>query len=78
MSVKLFERHRAEIAEGGMQTLAIVPNLDVFKDGGARLGMCGELVSDTFCFEGAEETFSNSIVVAIADSAHAGLDAPVC
>jgi hypothetical protein len=78
MSVLVFEFHRVELAEGGMQTLAIVPNLNVFKDGAARLGMCGELVGDTFCFEGAKETFFNRIIVAIADSAHAGLDVPVC
>ena len=78
MSMFLFELHGAEIAEGGMQTLAIVPNLNVFKDGGACLGMGGKLASDTFCFEGAEETFRHCIVVAVPDSAHARLNAPVC
>ena len=78
MSVLLFELHGAEIAEGGMQTLAIVPNLNVFKDGGACLGMGSEPVGDTFCFEGAKETLSHRIIVAVADSTHAGLDVPVC
>jgi hypothetical protein len=78
MSVLLFELHRGEIAEGGMQTLAIVPNLNVFKDGGACLGMCDELVGDTFRFESAKETFCHRIVVAVSDSAHAGLDVAVC
>ena len=78
MSVLVFELHRAEIAEGGMQTLAIVPNLNIFKDGGTCLGVCGERVGDTFCFEGAKETLSDCIVVAVSHSAHAGLDIPVC
>src|SRR5512138_2081049 len=77
MSVLLFELHRAEIAEGGMQTLAIVPNLNVFKDGGTRLSLCGKLASGTFCLEGPKETFRHRIVVAVSDSAHAGLDVPV-
>ena len=77
MSVLLFELHRAEIAEGGMQTLAIVPNLNVFKNCGTCLSMSSELAGDTFCFEGTEETFSHCIVVAIAGPAHAGLDVPV-
>ena len=78
MSMFSFELHRAEIAEGGMQTLAIVPNLNVFKDGGACLGTCGKLVGDTFCLEGAKETLSHRIVIAIAGSTHARLDVPVC
>src|SRR5512145_2614201 len=77
MSVLLLELHRAEIAEGGMQTLAIVPNLNVFKDGGTCLGMGSELASGTFCFESTKETFRHGIVITVADSAHAGLDMPV-
>src|SRR5215207_3896301 len=78
MSVKLFELHRAEIAEGGVQALAIVPNFNIFKDRGACQSMGCKLVSHTFCFQRSEETFSHRIVVTIANSTHAQLDVPAC
>ena len=74
MSVKLFELHRAEVAEGGVQALAIEPNLKVFKDRGACQGVCCKLAGDTFRLQGAEEALSDCIVVAVANSAQ--LDLP--
>ena len=61
-----------------MQALAIVPNLNVFKDRGSCQGMCCKLAGDTFCFQGAKETFGDCIVITIANSAHAHLDVRVC
>ncbi len=78
MSVLLLELHWAEVAEGGMQALAIVPNLNVFKDRGACECMGGKLVRHTFGFQGAEETFRDRIVVTVANPAHAQLDIHVC
>ena len=78
MYVLLFEMDRAEIAKRGMQTFVIVPNLNVFKDRGAGLGMRGKLAGDAFCFEGAEETFSDGIVITVANPAHAHLEVRVC
>ncbi len=78
MSVLLFELHGAEIAEGGMQTLAIVPNLNVFKDCGACLGMGCKLTGDTFRFQRTEETFRDCVVVTVANPAHAQLNVRAC
>ena len=77
MSV-LLELHGAEVAEGGMQALAIVPNLNVFKDRGACQCMCWKLSSDVFRFQCAKETFSDCIVIAVANSTHARLDVHAC
>lgn len=38
MSRRLLKFGRAAIAQGGMQTMAIVPNLDELEDGGLRFG----------------------------------------
>src|SRR5512139_1474573 len=78
MSMLLLEFDRAEIAEGGMQALAIVPNLNVFKDSGACRCMSDKLTGHTFCFQCSKETLSHCIVVTIANPAHAELNVPVC
>ena len=78
MSVLLFELHGAEIAESGMQTLAIVPNLNVFKDRGACQGVCCKLSGNAFSFQCAKETLSDCIVITVTNSTHARLDVPVC
>ena len=78
MSVLLLELAGAEIAESGMQALAIVPNLNVVKDCGTCECMGDKLVRHPFGFQRAKETFCNRIVVTVAHSAHAQLDIHVC
>ena len=73
MSVLLFEIDRAEVAEGGVQTLPIVPNLNVLKDRGVRESLRGKLAGHTFSFQGTEETFRHGIIVAVTNPAHADL-----
>ena len=68
-----FELDGAEVAERGVQPLAIVPTFDVLEDGGASLGPRGELPIGAFSLEGAEKAFHRRIVEAIADTAHADL-----
>jgi hypothetical protein len=78
MSMLLLEFDGAEIAEGGMQALAIVPNLNVFKERGACRCKRYKLTGHTFCFQCSKETFSHCIVITIANPAHTELDVPVC
>src|SRR5512138_682519 len=73
MSRFAFERHGAEVAEGGVQALAIVPSFDVLEDGGASLGSGGKGVIGTFSLEGGEKAFRDGIVIAVADPAHTDL-----
>ena len=56
-----------------MQTLAIVPSFDEFKDGRASLGSRGEGLAGTFGFERAEKALHDRIVKAISDTAHTDL-----
>ena len=51
-----------------MQTLAIVPSFDKFKDGGTSLSSRGEEMAGTFGFERAEKALHDRIVKAIADT----------
>jgi hypothetical protein len=53
--------------------LAIVPALNELKDGGTCLYLACELSVCTFCFQGCEETLHDSIIIAIASSAHTHL-----
>ncbi len=76
MSALLFELPKAEKAEGGVQTLAIVSNLNVFKYRCACLGMSSGLTDDTLRFECTKETFCNGIIIAVPNSAQ--LDIAVC
>ena len=48
MSKLLLELHWAKIPESGVQAFAIVPNLNVFKDGCSCQCMSCELTGDTF------------------------------
>ena len=73
MSRFAFELEWAEIAQGRVQTLPIVPSLDVLKDSGASLRSGIKLMMSTFSFEGTEKTFHSSIVETIADPAHTDL-----
>ena len=57
-----------------MQALPIVPNLNILKDHCSCQCMRGKLTGHTFSFKGAKETFSNCIVIAISNPAHAHLD----
>src|SRR6266540_1285761 len=61
-----------------MQALAIVPNLNVFKNCGACQSMGWKLAGHTFCFQRSKETLSHCIVITVANPAHAQLDVPVC
>ena len=56
-----------------MQPLAIVPNLDKFKDGG--FGFCPgfELFKGALSFQGCVETLHSGVIIAIASPAHAHL-----
>ena len=74
MSRLLLELHRAKIFESGVQAFAIVPNLNVFKDGCSCQCMSCELTGDTFSLKSAEETFSNCVVITISNPTHAHLD----
>lgn len=73
MSRLAFELRWAEVVQGRVQTLGIVPTLDVLKDGGAGLGTRGEALARAFCFEGRKEALHSGIVEAVADAAHADL-----
>lgn len=61
----------AEVAQGRVQPLAIVPNLDELEDGGSRFGLGRKLLVSTFSFQGGVETFDDRIVVTISRAAHA-------
>lgn len=74
MSRLLLELHRAKIPESGVQAFAIVPNLNVFKDGCSCQCLRGELAGDAFSLKGTEETFSNCVVITISNPTHAHLD----
>ena len=67
----------AEITECGVQATTIVPNLNVLKYGGPRLGMGCKLTGHTFSLQGAKETFCDCIVITISNPAHTHLDACV-
>ena len=56
-----------------MQTLAIVPSFDEFKDGRASLSSRREGLAGTFGFERAEKALHDRIVKAISGTAHADL-----
>ena len=50
-----------------MEALAVVAGFDVIEDGGAGLGVGGEVTAvDQFQFEGAPEACHGGIVVAVA------------
>ncbi len=71
MSGFRFKLHRAKIAQRGMQSLAVIPGFDIGKEGRARRGTAWERLGGAFGFESGEETLHSSIVVAIANPAHA-------
>ena len=74
MSRLLLELHRAKIPESGVQAFAIVPNLNVFKDGCSCQCLRGKLADNTFSLKSAEETFSHCIVITISNPTHTHLD----
>jgi hypothetical protein len=61
----LVDLDRAEIGECGVHATAIVPNLNVFKYGGSRQCVSGELVGRTFSLKRSKETFSKCVVKTI-------------
>jgi len=61
-----------------MEALVIVSNPNVFKDGCACQCMGCKLAGHTFSFSRAEETFSDCVVVTVANPAHAHLDVGAC
>ena len=73
MSRFAFELCRAEIVQGRVQTLTIVPSFDVLEDGGASLSPGVKLFIGTFGLESAEKAFHGGVVEAIAGVAHADL-----
>src|SRR5512141_2500996 len=73
MSRFAFELDGAEVVQGRVQTLPIVPSLNVLKDSGASLRTGIKLMICTFSFEGAEKAFHSRIVKAIADPTHTDL-----
>ena len=74
MSRLLLELNRAKIAESGVQAFAIVPNLNILKDGCSCQCMSCKLAGDTFSLKRAEETFSHGVVITISNPTHAHLD----
>src|ERR1043165_3848939 len=66
----------ADVAEGAMQSPAIVEDLDVVEDRQLGLVPGGEAaVVDQFGLELAPEALLHGVVIAVAASAHAGRDA---
>ena len=63
-----------EVVQGGMATLAIVPDFDERKDCLASLGACRETVDNAFGFQRRKETLHHGIVITIASAAHADGD----
>lgn len=56
-----------------MQSLAIVPSLDKFKDRGFVFGDCFELFKNALSFQGCVKTLDDSIILAIANPTHTHL-----
>ncbi len=56
-----------------MKALAIVPSFNIFKDGGASLGVRGKGLDNTFALEGAKEALHDSIIITIACLTHTDL-----
>jgi hypothetical protein len=65
MSRKLLKFDWTAVVHCGVQTLAIVPNFDVFKDCCSGQGPTSKLSGHTFGFQTAEETFHDRIIVTI-------------
>ena len=68
-----FELDGTEIAQRRVQTLAIVPSFDVFKEGCAGLSPRGKALAGTFGFERAEKALHGCVVKAISNPAHTDL-----
>jgi len=73
-AVKLLESSGAEIAQGRMPPLTVVPEFNVVEDCLASCGARRKGAVGTFGFEGALETLLQSIVKTATDSAHAQSD----
>src|SRR5277367_6437377 len=74
----LLELTRAQVAEGGMPTLTVVEQFNVFEQRAAGVGACGpaSLVYQ-FKLEGGEEALRHRVVPTVSDPAHAAEDS-VC
>ena len=73
MSRFAFELDWAQVVQGRVQTLPIVPSFDVLEDSGTSLRSRIKLMICTFSFKGAEKAFHSSVIEAIADPAHTDL-----
>lgn len=73
MSRRLLELSRAAIAQGGMHTLMIVPDLDELEDGCLGLSFGFKGVVGALSFQGCVEALHRGVVVTIASAAHAHL-----
>ena len=72
---KLLEGAGADIAQGRMPPLTIVPNLNVLKDGLASQGSRLESVIRTFALQGCPEAlFFHGVVLTASNSTHTDLD----
>ena len=70
MSKRFFKFSRALIAQRRVKSLAIVPDLKVFKDNrtGIRSGI--KLFIGTFSFQGSMEAFNHRVVITVTRTAH--------
>lgn len=68
-----FKGDGADVAKTGVQSGAVVEDLDVIEDRGAGFGVGGEApVIDQLVFEAAPKRFNEGVVVAVALAAHGG------
>jgi hypothetical protein len=70
----LFKGSWAEIAQGGVEALAVVPDFDVVEDGPPGLRSGGKHAGHAFGFQRANNAFHGGIVVRVAHSVHADLN----
>jgi hypothetical protein len=73
MSRFAFELDRADVDQSRVQTLPIVPSLDVLEDNRASLGSRIKLMICTFSLKSTEKAFHSRVVKAIADPTHTDL-----
>ena len=71
MSRRLLKLGRAEIAQGGMQTLRLYQTSMYSKIVGLRFGFGRKGLIGTLSFQGGEEALHGGIIITIARAAHA-------
>ena len=66
----MFKIDGAAVAQRRVHALAIVPNLQVFKDGRTGLGAGTKRSGDAFGLQGAKEALDHGVIPAIALATH--------